>query len=325
VETTRLDRQIADQIVGLIDSGEFPEGSRLPPGREVAGLLGVSRTSVREAIIALEIAGRVEVRVGTGIFASRPPRKVHGAQAKVSDSGGGPFELLAARALIEGEVAALAAKQARKADFAALRETIVWMHDHAENAVERDAADRAFDVRIAEATGNGALAHAVAGLWELRRGDLWSRIEVHLHTATLRAKTLADHEAIVAAFAARDPRRAQGDASSSRARRARVPAALGRAGRLGRRERLGARPCATEPGTPRMSAAGERQRAKAKEATRASGAKPGPEGRVRERGWRPATQSAGFAGSVTEAARRRAIAPRRQHSARLSATVRRRG
>ena len=205
VETTRLYRQIADQIVSLIDSGEFPTGSRLPPERELAGLLGVSRTSVREAIIALEIAGRVEVRGGTGIFVTRPPaRKPPVPEAKVGDSGVGPFELLAARAMIEGETAALAAKHARKADLAALRETIVRMREHAEDDGERDAADRAFHVRIAEATGNGALAHAVANLWDLRRGDLWSRIEVHFHTAALRAKTLADHEAIVAALAARD-------------------------------------------------------------------------------------------------------------------------
>ncbi|HET7031979.1 MAG TPA: FadR/GntR family transcriptional regulator [Casimicrobiaceae bacterium] len=205
VETTRLYRQIADQIVGLIDGGEFPAGSRLPPERELAGLLGVSRTSVREAIIALEIAGRVEVRVGTGIFVTHPPaRKAPASQAEVSDSGVGPFELLAARAVIEGETAALAAKHARKADLGALRETIVRMREHAEDDGERDAADRAFHVRIAEATGNGALAHAVANLWDLRRGDLWSRIEVHFHTAALRAKTLADHEAIVAALAARD-------------------------------------------------------------------------------------------------------------------------
>jgi len=205
VETTRLYRQIADQIVGLIDSGEFPGGSRLPPERELAGLLGVSRTSVREAIIALEIAGRVEVRVGTGIFvmpsaATRAPAP----QAEVGDRGVGPFELLAARAVIEGETAALAAKHARKTDLLALRETILRMREHAEDAAQRDAADRAFHVRIAEATGNGALAHAVAGLWDLRRGDLWSRIEVHFHTAALRAKTLADHEAIVAALAERD-------------------------------------------------------------------------------------------------------------------------
>ena len=71
VESTRLYRQIAEQISTLIDRREFPAGSRLPAERELAVLLGVSRTSVREAIIALELAGRVEVRVGTGIFVAR--------------------------------------------------------------------------------------------------------------------------------------------------------------------------------------------------------------------------------------------------------------
>ena len=74
VEPLRLYRQIAGQIAALIDNGEFPAGSRLPAERELATLLGVSRTSVREAIISLEIAGRVEVRVGSGIFVAEPRR-----------------------------------------------------------------------------------------------------------------------------------------------------------------------------------------------------------------------------------------------------------
>jgi len=72
VEPLRLYRQIAGQIAALIDDGEFPAGSRLPAERELATLLGVSRTSVREAVISLEIAGRVEVRVGSGIFVAEP-------------------------------------------------------------------------------------------------------------------------------------------------------------------------------------------------------------------------------------------------------------
>ena len=93
VEPQRLYRRIADQIAALIERGEFPAGSRLPAERELARELGVSRTSVREAIISLEIAGKVEVRVGNGIFvkapAAGPPRE--------DDDGPGPFELLAAR------------------------------------------------------------------------------------------------------------------------------------------------------------------------------------------------------------------------------------
>ncbi|MEO6927535.1 MAG: GntR family transcriptional regulator, partial [Casimicrobiaceae bacterium] len=63
VEPTRLYRQIVGQIAKLIASGEFATGGRLPSERELSALLGVSRTSVREAIIALEMSGLVEVRV----------------------------------------------------------------------------------------------------------------------------------------------------------------------------------------------------------------------------------------------------------------------
>ena len=89
VESTRLYRQIAEQISTLIDRREFPAGSRLPAERELAVLLGVSRTSVREAIIALEFAGRVEVRVGTGIFVVGPRlrRKRDGGTRRSTTTG----------------------------------------------------------------------------------------------------------------------------------------------------------------------------------------------------------------------------------------------
>jgi DNA-binding FadR family transcriptional regulator len=206
VEPTRLYRQIAGQIATLIDNGEFSAGSRLPPERELASLLGVSRTSVREAIIALEIAGRVEVHVGTGIFVTKSGarRKPEPGATSEPDDGPGPFELLAARSLIEGEIAALAARSATVMDIAALRETVSRMRAHADDFLQRDAADRDFHVLVAEVTGNGALPSTVGHLWDQRKGDLWARIEEHFHTPALRAKTLIDHEAIVAAIEARD-------------------------------------------------------------------------------------------------------------------------
>ena len=202
VEPLRLYRQIAGQIAALIDNGEFPTGSRLPAERELATLLGVSRTSVREAVISLEIAGRVEVRVGSGIFVCAP-----GAAQIVGlvDEGPSPFDLLAARQLIEGEIAALAARAAKKADLAAMRATVVRMREHADNFAKRDAADREFHVRIAAATGNGSLALVVEGLWQQRRGKLWSRIEKYFHTQKMREGVLLDHTAIIDALERRDP------------------------------------------------------------------------------------------------------------------------
>ncbi len=209
VETTRLYRQIADQIATLIDAGEFTVGARLPAERELAALLGVSRTSVREAIICLELSGRVEVRVGTGIFVTAGPAAPAlpaGVVATAANDGGpGPFELLAARRVIEGEIAALAARTIRRRDIAALKETMGRMTAHGEDFAVRDAADRAFHVRIAEATRNGALAAVVDGMWDQRRGELWARMEAHFHTPKLHARTLEDHAAIIAALEAHDP------------------------------------------------------------------------------------------------------------------------
>ena len=71
IESQRLYRQIAAQLSALIAAGEFPEGTRLPSERDLAEQLGVSRPSVREALIALEVQGKVEVRVGAGVFVSR--------------------------------------------------------------------------------------------------------------------------------------------------------------------------------------------------------------------------------------------------------------
>jgi len=68
IEPRRLYRQIADQLRSLIHQGEYAVGSRLPAERDLALQLGVSRPSVREALIALEVEGLVDVRVGSGVL-----------------------------------------------------------------------------------------------------------------------------------------------------------------------------------------------------------------------------------------------------------------
>src|SRR6187399_2252016 len=112
VENRRLYRQIADQIAALIERGEYAPGSRLPPERDLAKQLGVSRPSVREALIALEVEGLVEVRIGSGIYVQ--PGNEDAGVGDAHEAEAGPYELLRARYVIEAECAALAAKSARK-------------------------------------------------------------------------------------------------------------------------------------------------------------------------------------------------------------------
>ena len=202
IEPRRLYRQIADQIRGLIKSGEFPAGARLPPERDLARQLGVSRPSVREALIALEVEGLVDVRIGSGIYV-KSAGNGHMAHAN-GDASAGPFELLRARHLIESECAALAAKSAGKAQVAAI--------DAALDDMERELAggdmplvgDRLFHLRIAEATGNGALVHVVKMLWEERTGPLYKQLEHHYDSPKLWRAAIAEHRAVAKAIAARD-------------------------------------------------------------------------------------------------------------------------
>lgn len=208
IEPRRLYRQIADQIRALIASGEFPAGSRLPSERDLAKQLGVSRPSVREALIALEVEGLIEVRIGSGIYALEQAGR-HAAgdvePGAAPQAEAGPFELLRARYVIESECAALAAKSAKKAHLQALEEALTQMdgevHDHAQPL----GGDRLFHLRIAEATGNGALVAVVKMLWEERTGPLYKQLEEHYDTPGLWASAMAEHRAVLKAIAARDP------------------------------------------------------------------------------------------------------------------------
>src|SRR5947207_4255369 len=163
VESRRLYRQIADQIAALIDGGEYKPRERLPPERDLARQLGVSRPSVREALIALEVEGMVEVRIGSGIYVLRGTGT---PAANGPDAAAGPFELLRARYVIESECAALAAKSAKKAHLQAIEEALAEMDRDLSDGHQPLPADRLFHLRIAEATGNGALVAVVKMLWE---------------------------------------------------------------------------------------------------------------------------------------------------------------
>src|SRR3954452_5959063 len=108
IETQQLYQQAAEQIGDLIRRREIGAGQRLPAERDLARQLGVSRPVVREAMIALEIAGLIEVRSGAGIFVKEPKPDGGGLPAS-SDVGPSPFDLIAARKLLESEIAFVAA------------------------------------------------------------------------------------------------------------------------------------------------------------------------------------------------------------------------
>ena len=208
VENRRLYRQIADQIAALIERGEYAVGKRLPPERDLAKQLGVSRPSVREALIALEVGGYVEVRVGSGVYVKSPHPAAAQAQSLPEDSG--PFELIRARWLIEAECAALAAREATRAQVRAIEAALDQMEADCGKGTMPLASDRRFHLRIAEASGNSALALVVKTLWDQRTGPLFLRLEHHFDTPSLWSVAIREHREIVAAIVRHDAAAARG-------------------------------------------------------------------------------------------------------------------
>ncbi|MDM0055837.1 FadR/GntR family transcriptional regulator [Variovorax fucosicus] len=198
----RLYRQIADQLRALIGKGEFVPGARLPAERDLARQLGVSRPSVREALIALEVEGYVEVRTGSGVYVLDRPQR---SAAPVEATEWGPLELIRARRVVEGETAALAALHGKRKDFDAMQRAIDTMREMADRNVMPLDGDRAFHLAIVEASGNTVLIETVQGFWDSRRGPLFTRLGGYFETVVSWRRAIAEHEAIRDAIVARDP------------------------------------------------------------------------------------------------------------------------
>lgn len=207
VEPQRLYRQIAEQLRVLIRNGEFAPGTRLPAERDLARQLGVSRPSVREALIALEVESWVEVRSGSGVYAldnRHAANRTLAAGKPTTRAEWGPLELIRARRVIEGETAALAASRARRRDTEAMREAIDSMARDADAGVVPLDADRAFHSAIAQTSGNGVLLDTVHSFWDARRGPLFQRLVGHFESPRGWRAAITEHEAVFDAIRRRD-------------------------------------------------------------------------------------------------------------------------
>ena len=204
VESQRLYQQVAEQLGGLIDRGEFREGDRLPPERELSKKLGVSRPVVREAMIALEIAGLVEVRGGAGAFVKNVRLGADHALGALPDQGPSPFDLIAARKLLEGEIAFMAATAIKPDDLKRLEQSIADMRADIDAGRDSRPADRVFHVRLAEATRNAVLAHLVDSMWTHMLTPIFDALNRHTNLSGNDPMTVDDHAVIVAALARHD-------------------------------------------------------------------------------------------------------------------------
>jgi DNA-binding FadR family transcriptional regulator len=203
VEARRLYRQVADQLRAMIDSGEYVVGGRLPTERDLAEQLKVSRPTVREALIALEVEGRVRIRVGSGIYVSEPASLAPSAPTSATIEG--PFELLSAREFIEGAIAEQAARVAESEDLERIDTALAAMASVPHPGEASMVHDRAFHIAVAGSLGNAVLVRVVGDLFDQRLNPYFAKLAHYFENPGTWQTALAEHKVIRAAIAARDP------------------------------------------------------------------------------------------------------------------------
>ncbi|WP_442947389.1 FadR/GntR family transcriptional regulator [Novosphingobium sp.] len=197
---SRLYKRVAHTMIKEMQSGAYSIGDRMPAERDIAVKLGVSRPVVREAMLAMEVLGLVEARLGAGTFVLRLPGENDEPSFTVS-----PFELIEARLLFEGEAAALAAQHITDEELQRLETLISAMQR--ENAKEGDEedADKLFHMTIAGASRNAAVARTIEQLWELRSSSSECRLLLEKARTANVKPVVEEHAAIVLALKSREP------------------------------------------------------------------------------------------------------------------------
>ncbi len=194
----------------LIANGEYEPGARLPPERDLAKQLGVSRPSVREALIALEVEGlrRSARRLGRLRDAGRHAQRGRDASCRPTP---GPFELIRARWLIESECAALAARDGTTAQLRAIEQAydamIATPARRPMSWCSRATACSTSASPRRRTTARWSLV--VRTLWDQRMGPLFMRFENHFTRPETWTTVNAEHEAVFDAIMRRDAREAR--------------------------------------------------------------------------------------------------------------------
>jgi len=206
VKSDRLYMKVAEQLNSLIDNDVIKPGERFPSERELAEKLGVSRPTIREAMIALELSGVIEIRTGSGIYVTEKKTRL---EPQLKDAGVGPFEILEIRYIIEAEACALAAARISDAEIEQLRNVVDEMEEELKLPGASEKADQKFHSIIAKASQNSAILSVVDWLWDLRN-------ESELSTAFLERireegvhPSIDEHRKILSALEQRNPEKAR--------------------------------------------------------------------------------------------------------------------
>ena len=209
IKKTRIHEEVFSQIHELIKEGRFKGRDQLPSERELAETFKVSRTSVREALRALETQGLIVSRTGMGSFvADLPVESLIGPLARLLiDEKKALADVFEMRKLIEPHIAALAAERATRSDIAQLKRIVAKQSEAVTRGETGVEADAEMHFAIGRATGNQALQKLVSGLMEM----LSRSREESLQTDKRRESSIETHRRIIAAIEKHDKLRARSE------------------------------------------------------------------------------------------------------------------
>lgn len=211
VNVTRPDVATTEQVIAqvheLIKCGELRPGDRLPPEREFARQLGISRPSLRAGLRSLIAMGVLRARQGSGTYVSDGPPKLDSEQLSLLAAlHGFTYEqMFEARRVIEVNVAGLAAERARGNDMASLAEELAAMHAHISDPRKYLIHDIRFHRAIAAASGNPILAT----LMEMVSAVMYEHRQTTIGRAHDFRQSLDMHERIYRAIRLRNPQQAR--------------------------------------------------------------------------------------------------------------------
>lgn len=210
VTSDRRYLQVALQLLEGIGSGATPLGSRLPSDRDLATMMGVSRPTVREAVLALEVVGVLQVRSGDGTYVTHDGSRSSklgglGADKKLSVP---PSEVLEARAAVEPAAAGLVAQRASPEQIIELEHLLdraSAMSERVENLGEFVRLGLQFHSGLARLCGNAHIGTFLDALVAVEEHPLWTLLNAHaMQNTDSRRAQVAEHEQILDAIRGHD-------------------------------------------------------------------------------------------------------------------------
>jgi GntR family transcriptional repressor for pyruvate dehydrogenase complex len=207
IPRTTLTEAAFEQLIAYVVNGTWKAGDRLPPERDLCQQFGIARTSLREALKAMELVGMLDSRVGDGTFVC--PRSEFLSRPLLWAFTGTDHnelkEIMEARTIIEENLAGLAAERASVEEIAKIDLAVHLMRDSIEAGTSILDADMSFHLAVAAAAHNEVLKNAVQLLRNITRQWLFYKVLI----PNVAPAVLKRHEAIYRAIAAHKPNAAR--------------------------------------------------------------------------------------------------------------------